>query len=230
MSKTNLSKAADSEARPWRGHNWGFFGATQTGKTHLCLQMAAARFEQGMSVLIYDHYKNESYNHIKKKVSIADLPRFLKQNSQATFQIKVQDPEQNFDAFLLICMVHFRFGVVILDDCASFFQYITKTQLAFLKTAKNQQYDVYYQLHNFSETPPKLLANLQKIIVKQTIDELPLPTKVPCRNIVGQALQNVKQRNKMALADQRWAYLLVDIEQGQVIDDDRNEVFSFLDL
>jgi hypothetical protein len=136
-----------------------------------------------------------------------------------------------FDAFLEICTNQVRRAVIVLDDCGGQFDSkLSNTQVEFVYSTKNNEYNVLYQMHTLNQPGPEFFKAVKKIVLKETWDNK-IPEKVLAADIVKYLMADLKAENrervKAAIAqnlhpqllptEQKWATRWIDYTTEQVI-------------
>lgn len=174
--------------------------------------MARMISAQNRNLIVYNHSNNSSYDDIPKKVPIED---FLAGNwpRQREFQV-IDYLKKNFTAFLEVAM-GIKFNVLVLDDTgSSFHANCTELEVDFMGTAKNNDNDIFFQMHHFNQAPPKLLLAMDMMVLKETNDRLPLPHKVPSREIITDLQREIRAENDLMPDSQRWSERIVDLQNS----------------
>ena len=191
-----------------QGNRFGFFGASDTGKSWEAMAFARYFRERSASpktTLIYENQRNdETYGNIEKygiikEITLNDLDFALPQRK--AFRIVSKD----LGGFLAKASLLTN-TVVIFDDATSLFRKsVPNTVIQFLGLRKNQRLEIMFQLHTIKETAPSLLENMDVLVIKQTGDKLPVKDSCPNSDNVTKLIQECMSENAKGNYANFWA-------------------------
>lgn len=208
---------------PTISKNWLVIGAKNTGKTHRAMSIARTTLKgtRHRRLIVYNHSQNDSYNDPSKRVMYVservDIADFLAGDWPEVREFQVEDYlRKRFSEFLELAM-QLRNTALVLDDAgAAFHPSCTELEVDFMGTPKNNNCDIFYQMHHFNQAPPKLLLAMDMVVLKETEDNLPLPKKVPYQGIITMLQREIREENDHYPDNQRWAERLVDLKNSRV--------------
>lgn len=200
-----------------RGYNWGVFGTMNTGKTYQTMKIARMLHETANKrIIIFDHTSNESYKEYKNIIPLDYLQYRLPDNE--IFKVQSDD----FDTFCEYCIHYVRNSIIILDDAGVFFKgNFEEMREKFIKTAKNNANDIFYQAHSFRECGPGLLDNLHMILLKE-IAHKNIPDKLAWKERIEILHLEICKENNKRPRGELYSYRIYNIYEDYVFKEDKN--------
>lgn len=176
------------------------------------MQIARQLAQYNRRLIVYNSTNNPSYSDITDGV---DVEMFVQGRWPTNGAFQVLDAGgAMFDNFLEIAS-RIEYNAIIIDDAGGLFNpVLTKTERAFLGTCKNNHNDVFFQFHHFKQTPPQLMMMMDMMILKETTDPMPLPTKVRDVHIVSRLLSEIRAANDTMPSDKRWHERWLNLEEN----------------
>lgn len=198
-----------------KGQNWGVFGMMNTGKTHQTLDVALKlQKKTGKRIIIFDHSSNESYDKFKNIIPIDYLQYQLPQN--VVYKVQSDD----IDTFCQYAVHFLRNSILVIDDSGIFFSAgFPKNRERFIKSAKNNGLDIFYQVHSFREIGPALLENLHMILLKE-ISNKEIDNRLPWKTKIQWLHEEIVEENNKRPKDQLWSYRIYNVYEDVVFIDD----------
>ncbi|MFC0181467.1 hypothetical protein SAMN04515674_104268 [Pseudarcicella hirudinis] len=196
-----------------KGNVWWIGGKKDTGKSFEALKIAEyfrKREVNPKRTIIFDHTFNNSTYHGIQIIDIKDLDYVLPKKAS----VRVQTTDWRL--FIEKCF-KIKNAVIIFDDVTAIFRgNIPDVLLTLCGKAKNERLEIMFQFHTINETAPSLIRASDMMVIKQTLDSLPV--KSSCREnvLISHIIQDCRTENKSLPEKKKYATRLLDTVDDKI--------------